>query len=288
MIYANYVKAASEVLDYTIDWSSWLAAGDTINTSAWAVAPTGELTLAAGSNTTTTTKIRASAGVAGKAYTLTNTITTTGGLTGVREIAVSVNPRAGMALLLRELRALANANADDVTVGGETFWSDEQLQARLDRYRVEFKSLDLQEVARLNDAGQYEYYEYKIPERAGRWFEGAESGAEAWQVRRTTGFPVATTSYGVNYPARMIVFTANQSGYQFVLDCRSYDLFATAADIWEEKAGQAAAAVDWQSDNHRVSASQNMAHCYKMAKQLRAKSWQGARASTFFRTDEVY
>jgi len=193
-----------------------------------------------------------------------------------------------MALLLRELRALANANADDVTVGGETFWSDEQLQARLDRYRVEFKSLDLQEVARLNDAGQYEYYEYKIPERAGRWFEGAESGAEAWQVRRTTGFPVATTSYGVNYPARMIVFTANQSGYQFVLDCRSYDLFATAADIWEEKAGQAAAKVDWQSDNHRISGSQNMAHCYKMAKQLRAKSWQGARASTFFRTDEVY
>lgn len=79
-------KDPNAVLDYEIDWSSWLATSETISTSTWTV-PTG-ITKDSDTHTTTTTTAWLSGGTAGNIYTLTNRIVTNQGRTEDRSIYV--------------------------------------------------------------------------------------------------------------------------------------------------------------------------------------------------------
>jgi len=72
------LKDPDAVEDWTHDWSSQLASGETISTSAWAVVPSGELTVDSNSKTSTSTSVVLSGGTAGKSYRVTNSIVTTG------------------------------------------------------------------------------------------------------------------------------------------------------------------------------------------------------------------
>jgi hypothetical protein len=80
---ATFQKDPSEVLDYTLDWSTALA-GDTISgtNSTW-VTPSGltQVVSPAPSNTTTTTTVWLSGGTSPTDYAVENTIVTTGGRT---------------------------------------------------------------------------------------------------------------------------------------------------------------------------------------------------------------
>lgn len=90
----SFVKDPQSVLDYKIDWSTWLASSspaDTISTSTWTV-PSG-ITKDTDSKTTTETTIWLSGGTAGNKYALTNKIVTAGGRTAERTIYVTVRDR---------------------------------------------------------------------------------------------------------------------------------------------------------------------------------------------------
>lgn len=71
-----------ETLDYTCDWTAFLADGggaaDSIATSAWSVFPIGP-TLSGASETGDVATVFLSGGQAGQIYRLTNRISTTGG-----------------------------------------------------------------------------------------------------------------------------------------------------------------------------------------------------------------
>lgn len=82
------VKDPDAVLDYQIDWSSWLATGETISSSDWVV-QTG-ITENSASNTTTTATIWLSGGAAGVTYTVTNRIVTTASRTNDRSLYITV------------------------------------------------------------------------------------------------------------------------------------------------------------------------------------------------------
>jgi len=93
----RFVKDPQEVLDYTIDWSEWLVAGDTINavtvtTPAGISTTTGgtPATPAAPSFTTTTTKIWVAGGTAGASYDIACRVTTVGTRQGERSITIQV------------------------------------------------------------------------------------------------------------------------------------------------------------------------------------------------------
>lgn len=83
-------KDPSDVLDYVLDHSDWLAdaGADAIATSTWVV-PSG-ITQNNALNTTTTAVIWLSGGTAGQIYRITNRITTTGGRTRDRSFDVVV------------------------------------------------------------------------------------------------------------------------------------------------------------------------------------------------------
>ena len=87
-------KDPQAVLDYSVDWTPWLAEGETIDASTWTV-PAGVTQEAspapsvAGGKTT----VWLSGGTAGKAYTVTNHITTSQGRQDDRSFRLEVRDR---------------------------------------------------------------------------------------------------------------------------------------------------------------------------------------------------
>lgn len=86
----QFQKDPDEVLDYQVDWTSWLGS-DTITTSTWAV-PTG-ITRASHTNTTKTATVWLSGGTAGTSYELQNKIVTASGRTAERTIRILVKQK---------------------------------------------------------------------------------------------------------------------------------------------------------------------------------------------------
>jgi len=84
-------KDPNAVLDYAIDWSSWLATGETISTSDWTV-PSG-ITKDSNEKDDTSTKIWLSGGTDGQTYTIVNRITTSADRTDDRSFDVIVENR---------------------------------------------------------------------------------------------------------------------------------------------------------------------------------------------------
>ena len=84
-------KGDDEVLDYIIDWSDLLAGegNDTIATSTWTLL-TGDVTIDAETETTTSSTVWLSGGTAGTSALLLCTITTAGARTFERTIRLRI------------------------------------------------------------------------------------------------------------------------------------------------------------------------------------------------------
>lgn len=88
---ATFYKDPDAVLDYSVDWSDWLATGETISTSSFTVA-TG-VTKDSETNDTTSATVWLSGGTDGTRYTITNQITTSDSRTDDRSFTVVVVER---------------------------------------------------------------------------------------------------------------------------------------------------------------------------------------------------
>jgi len=94
----RFVKDPQEVLDYIIDWSEWLVAGDTIN-AVTVTTPAGISTTTSGTPVTpagptvvggTATKVWVAGGTAGTSYDIACRVTTVGTRQGERTITIQV------------------------------------------------------------------------------------------------------------------------------------------------------------------------------------------------------
>jgi hypothetical protein len=86
----TFTKDPNAVLDYSIDWTRWLA-GDQIAAGEWIV-PSG-LTKMADSKTSTSATVWLSGGTADQSYIVTNRITTAAGRTEDRSFTIRVEER---------------------------------------------------------------------------------------------------------------------------------------------------------------------------------------------------
>lgn len=85
-------KDPSDVLDYEVDWSSWLATGDEIVSVTNTI--TGDdsaLVIDTESNTTSAATVWLSGGTVGRTYTVTCRIITAGGRTAERDVRIHVD-----------------------------------------------------------------------------------------------------------------------------------------------------------------------------------------------------
>ena len=195
--------------------------------------------------------------------------------------------RATMATLITRLRGLCEAGVDDYVLAGDTYWTDPQLQDHLDGSRQDWRSVPLEAQPEIVADNVYDYLDYRIPtEIVGRDFEEAGTGS-IWAVKDSTGATVSTSLYTVNYRAGIIRFTTDQDAASYRLDCRTFNLNAAAREVWETKAAHAAAGVDWASDNHKISSSQEYEHCKERAEYFR-KLGKGFQTIKLVRTDEAW
>ncbi len=90
----TYTHDPDAKLDYSVDWSLWLADGDTVQASTWAVSPSGPTLSGSSINVPATiTTIFFDGGTEGERYTLTNHIVTTEGREDDRSIRIKVVER---------------------------------------------------------------------------------------------------------------------------------------------------------------------------------------------------
>lgn len=88
------LQAPGEKLDWHQDWTTWMEQDDDISTSTWEIAPLGpvlsgfDIDIPADLTTVFVAGL-----VLGQSYQLKNTVETTGGRTGIREITIRCAPQ---------------------------------------------------------------------------------------------------------------------------------------------------------------------------------------------------
>jgi hypothetical protein len=84
------LKDPDAALDYGVDWSTYLDAGETITNSSWVIFPAGELTASTPAHDDTSTSVHLSGGDRGKIYYVTNRVTTSLGRTDDRSFTLRI------------------------------------------------------------------------------------------------------------------------------------------------------------------------------------------------------
>lgn len=80
------LKDPNAVLDYYIDWTSWLTGTDVISTSTWTTTDTSITISTATTHGTATTTVWLTGGIEGEVYDITNQILTSNSRTEERTI----------------------------------------------------------------------------------------------------------------------------------------------------------------------------------------------------------
>lgn len=267
---SNVEQSTAEVRTWVIDYTDDLLTGVTVASgTAIHTPPSGS----AGTPTVVVSspKMNVTLGpltVTGMHYLEARATLSDGEITSVK-IAIPVGyaagtARAGMLDLVEIVRGMADVGPADFKIGAVSYWSDAHIQQALDRHRIDIYEEELEQWPVLGTAGVYEYYEY----RASRG--NLESGTAYFTVSDLAGGSAPT--YTADYISGIITFSADTSGSAYMLTARSYDLNAAAADIWRNKAANAAKYYDFQTDNHRVSKSQLYKQYMDMAKVYEAQS----------------
>ena len=154
--------------------------------------------------------------------------------------------RSGMSTLIATLRGMTNAGTADYTIAGVSWWSDDQLQEALDRNRVALTRMELASNPQYDGAGDYVYKEYHLG------WENIESGTTVFDLQDSIGSSVGTAEYSVDYARGIVTFVSDRGGSPYYVTGRSYDLNGAAADVWRQKAAQAAGAITWSTDNMKI------------------------------------
>lgn len=175
--------------------------------------------------------------------------------------------RTGMADLIAQVRANAAAGTADYTIGGVTYWTDDQIQGELDATRSDVKILLSRALTYEGGTATYKdyYFGADVP------MEQATSGAEAWEVQDSSGAAIGTSSYSVNYRAGHIRFSADTTGALYYLRGRVYDVEDASARVWERKAAHYASRYDVVTDNHNLKRSQLHTQALQMARYWRSQ-----------------
>ena len=190
--------------------------------------------------------------------------------------------RAGMIPLIQRLRELTATSANQETVGGITYWSDDQLQDILDDYSHNYVHIPLKSRPTVGNDNILTYRDYLWDVDLGTWLERSDT-VGALIVQNNLGYE--TVGWTIDYKQRKITFPADTGGRTYYLTARSFDMDRAAAEVWLRRAGFLVDNVDWSTDNHSVKDSQ--AYQHYMSRYKHFMSQTGLVFSTIKRVDTV-
>lgn len=85
-----FTKDPDALLDWSFDWSVWLAVDETIEESEFVIVPSGELQVSSEDVFGNSRVVWLSGGVAGNAYRVTNRVTTSSGRGADQSITIKI------------------------------------------------------------------------------------------------------------------------------------------------------------------------------------------------------
>ena len=176
--------------------------------------------------------------------------------------------RSTMADLIADLRAMTDAGTTDYTIGGVSFWSDQQLQDILDGRVISMHHDQMSAIPEYAN-GAYTYTEYILP------LSNVEGGT-ALTVQDITGAAVGTALWSFDRNRGVVTFTADQAGAPRFATGKAYNVNLAAADVWRKKAAHYATAYDVSTDNHSLKRSQLVAQAREMVKYYEAMGGPGS------------
>jgi hypothetical protein len=159
------------------------------------------------------------------------------------------------------LRGMTDAGTADWTNGTAIYWDDDQMQAVLDRRRMDVYRQPLTAIPDHVGASELSYKTYRT-----KWgnIEATDGGTAIFVVEDSIGNDQGTALWSADYARGVVTFGADQEGTAYYITGRSFDLNGAAADIWRMKAANAAKLYNFSTDSHSLSRSQIMEHCLKM------------------------
>jgi len=187
--------------------------------------------------------------------------------------------RTGMAVMIETVRGFCNASTADLTLGTTVYWADDEVQRVLDRHKTYIVREELTPFDTYAGAGTIQYLEYRSA------FGNLEAGTSLFEIEDGTGATVGTANYSVDYPQGIVTFTADQAGSARFMTAYTYDLYASAADIWRVKSGHVASGVDFSTDNMRVNRGKLIDNAMQMAGYYDRMS--GAKVFNLTRSDNT-
>jgi hypothetical protein len=200
-------------------------------------------------------------------------------------ITVGGGARSGMADIIAELRMLSSAGTADYSLAGADFWSDSQLQDILDRNAWVMDAEPMTAAPAYIDGGYYEYINYYI----GRgWLEKSSGGTAIFYVMDYDGSIISSTLYSVDYNIGQVAFTTDQATESIrLVTCTSYDVNASAAEVWRKKASYYHSAVNFSTDGHNISREQMYLHCMEQARYFETISQEASESADLVRSDDI-
>jgi hypothetical protein len=156
--------------------------------------------------------------------------------------------RSGMTNLIQTLRGMCDIGATDYTISGSAYWTDNQLQDVMDTHRVDIWREPLSIIETYTGGGSVEYLHYQSEYTN---FEETTGGTGIFWIEEADGDKI-TTGFTPDYQRGHITFAADTSGTVYYLTGRTFDLNASAADIWRRKAAHYGASFSFSTDNHRI------------------------------------
>ena len=190
--------------------------------------------------------------------------------------------REGMTNLILRLRGMTAAGSADYSVGGVDYWTDDQLQDRLDMARQDLNRVPLVPSSEYQ-GGTALYYDYYAP--VGNLEEYDTTNAAVFQVEDGDGDAAGTADYTADYLRGVIRFGSDQAGTAWYIRARTYNMNAAASMVWYDKAAHYAGQFDVKTDNHDLKRSQLLDQALKMAARYEVNS--GIGSAKMVRSDLV-
>lgn len=182
--------------------------------------------------------------------------------------------------LIWALRGMTGAGTADYAIGAFHYWSDDQIQNVLDRYRTDIIREPLVILQSYAGGGTPTYLYYQSEYNN---YEETDGGTAIFQVQDGDGDNISSGDYSVDYSRGLVTFAADTEGETYYLTGRSYDLNSAAADVWRQKAAHYAQLFTFSTDNHRIDKGALIDNALKMARIYAANS--PPVTTTLYRSD---
>jgi len=188
--------------------------------------------------------------------------------------------RSTMADLITQVRGMSNAGTADYTVNGSSYWTDDQVQEVMERYRVDIHRVEMQAIPKHTGESELEWYEYHS---GYSHLEQTDAGTAVFVIENTQGDDQGTAAWSADYNRGVVTFVSDTGGSAYFLTGRTYDLNRAAADMWRMKAAHYANAYDFETDNHNMKRSQMITNAFRMAETYERNS--AMNVVTMYRSD---